>query len=161
MILTVYTKMVRSAIHMSTTFSYFNPIRSDPCFFRPSFSLRTPPVKLKALYATNAASERTAADKPSICTADELHYVSVHNSDWRLALWRYKPSPKVFSLYLYLCICIMYIHYYAHTGIRNCWRIKDIDACVHVLMNFKEFFILRKMDLLLICSGRDRIMSLG
>lgn len=94
MILTEYTKMVRSAIHMTTTFSYFNPIRSDPCFFRSSFSLRTPPVKLKALYATNAASERTAANKPSICTADELHYVSVHNSDWRLALWRYKPSPK-------------------------------------------------------------------
>ncbi|CAH2051003.1 unnamed protein product [Thlaspi arvense] len=29
--------------------------------------------------------------KPPICTADELHYVTVHNSDWRLALWRYKP----------------------------------------------------------------------
>ncbi|XP_021909580.1 uncharacterized protein LOC110823495 isoform X2 [Carica papaya] len=29
-----------------------------------------------------------------ICTADELHYVSVHNSDWRLALWRYLPSSK-------------------------------------------------------------------
>lgn len=32
--------------------------------------------------------------KPSICTADELHYVSVNNSDWRLALWRYYPSPQ-------------------------------------------------------------------
>ncbi|EPS72628.1 hypothetical protein M569_02125, partial [Genlisea aurea] len=32
--------------------------------------------------------------KPSICTADELHYVTVSNSDWRLALWRYKPSPE-------------------------------------------------------------------
>ncbi|RHN82365.1 putative peptidase S9, serine active, alpha/Beta hydrolase [Medicago truncatula] len=33
-------------------------------------------------------------DKPSICTADELHYVSVHNSDWKLSLWRYHPSPQ-------------------------------------------------------------------
>ncbi|KAJ0106460.1 hypothetical protein Patl1_19188 [Pistacia atlantica] len=32
--------------------------------------------------------------KPKICTADELHYVPVSNSDWRLALWRYLPSPK-------------------------------------------------------------------
>ncbi|XAR67543.1 hypothetical protein NMG60_11002335 [Bertholletia excelsa] len=32
--------------------------------------------------------------KPPICTADELHYVTVHNSDWRLALWRYKPPRK-------------------------------------------------------------------
>ncbi|KAJ1380774.1 hypothetical protein SESBI_45741 [Sesbania bispinosa] len=34
-------------------------------------------------------------DKPSVCTADELHYVSLSNSDWRLALWRYHPSPQV------------------------------------------------------------------
>uniref|UniRef100_A0A6M2ECY8 AB hydrolase-1 domain-containing protein n=1 Tax=Populus davidiana TaxID=266767 RepID=A0A6M2ECY8_9ROSI len=33
-------------------------------------------------------------DKPPICTADELHYVSVSNTDWRLALWRYHPSPQ-------------------------------------------------------------------
>ncbi|KFK41818.1 hypothetical protein AALP_AA2G175000 [Arabis alpina] len=29
-----------------------------------------------------------------ICTADELHYVPVPNSDWRAALWRYLPSSK-------------------------------------------------------------------
>ncbi|KAM5567802.1 hypothetical protein ABKV19_015729 [Rosa sericea] len=33
-------------------------------------------------------------EKPSICTADELHYVSVPDSDWRLALWRYRPCPE-------------------------------------------------------------------
>ncbi|KAK4741529.1 hypothetical protein SAY87_025117 [Trapa incisa] len=33
-------------------------------------------------------------EKPAVCTADELHYVSVANSDWRLALWRYLPSPQ-------------------------------------------------------------------
>ncbi|KAH0913158.1 hypothetical protein HID58_036479 [Brassica napus] len=32
--------------------------------------------------------------KPPLCTADELHYVSVPNSDWRLALWRYFPPPQ-------------------------------------------------------------------
>ncbi|KAM7280395.1 hypothetical protein ACFE04_007529 [Oxalis oulophora] len=32
--------------------------------------------------------------KPKICTADELHYVPLSNSDWNLALWRYLPSPK-------------------------------------------------------------------
>ncbi|KAF5189028.1 alpha/beta hydrolase family protein [Thalictrum thalictroides] len=31
------------------------------------------------------------SDKPLICTADELHYVPVPNTDWRLALWRYIP----------------------------------------------------------------------
>ncbi|CDY33720.1 BnaA09g45260D [Brassica napus] len=32
--------------------------------------------------------------KLPLCTADELHYVSVPNSDWRLALWRYFPPPQ-------------------------------------------------------------------
>jgi hypothetical protein len=31
----------------------------------------------------------------SICTADELHHITVPNSNWKLALWRYLPSPKV------------------------------------------------------------------
>ncbi|PRQ15991.1 putative serine aminopeptidase, S33, alpha/Beta hydrolase [Rosa chinensis] len=30
----------------------------------------------------------------SVCTADELHFVSVPDSDWNLALWRYLPSPQ-------------------------------------------------------------------
>ncbi|KAL3510711.1 hypothetical protein ACH5RR_030112 [Cinchona calisaya] len=33
-------------------------------------------------------------EKPAICSADELHYVTVKNSPWRLALWRYSPSPQ-------------------------------------------------------------------
>lgn len=39
--------------------------------------------------------ERKDDKRRSICTADELHRVSVSNSDWNLALWRYLPSPKV------------------------------------------------------------------
>ncbi|KDP35169.1 hypothetical protein JCGZ_10703 [Jatropha curcas] len=37
---------------------------------------------------------RAATKKPEICTADELHYVPVSTSDWKLALWRYLPSPN-------------------------------------------------------------------
>ena len=32
--------------------------------------------------------------KASIFTGDELHYVSVPNSDWRVALWRYLPCAE-------------------------------------------------------------------
>ncbi|KAK7357739.1 hypothetical protein VNO80_17035 [Phaseolus coccineus] len=48
----------------------------------------TAPFRLRAF--SNAVT-----DKPSVCTADELHYVSLSNSDWKLALWRYNPSPLV------------------------------------------------------------------
>ncbi|KAL8227615.1 hypothetical protein R6Q57_015199 [Mikania cordata] len=34
------------------------------------------------------------SNKPPMCTADELHYVFLKNSDWKLALWRYNPSPQ-------------------------------------------------------------------
>ncbi|XP_022152293.1 uncharacterized protein LOC111020046 [Momordica charantia] len=53
--------------------------------FSPSFKLRA--------FSTAAANVKVS-EKPSICTADELHYVSVPNSDWRLALWRYHSSPQ-------------------------------------------------------------------
>ena len=42
--------------------------------------------------------EKESADapgKPDMCTADELHYVPVPGTDWRLALWRYLPSKNV------------------------------------------------------------------
>ncbi|GMI90171.1 hypothetical protein like AT1G15060 [Hibiscus trionum] len=43
---------------------------------------------------SDVAAPAAVSDKPSICTADELHYVSIPNSDWRLALWRYHPPPQ-------------------------------------------------------------------
>ncbi|KAL8141850.1 hypothetical protein V2J09_014882 [Rumex salicifolius] len=43
----------------------------------------------------NAVTVKVATAKPSICTADELHYVSIPGSDWNLALWRYLPPPNV------------------------------------------------------------------
>ncbi|CAK9136932.1 unnamed protein product [Ilex paraguariensis] len=85
----VFQSDLRSATHIATPLSHLlNPARSD---FTPDtrLSVRTPRASLIALIAG-----KKNANKPSICTADELHYVSVHNSDWRLALWRYKGSPK-------------------------------------------------------------------
>ncbi|PAN29048.1 hypothetical protein PAHAL_5G196900 [Panicum hallii] len=43
--------------------------------------------------AAAAACEQGAA-KPAICTADELHYAPVPGTEWRLALWRYRPPPE-------------------------------------------------------------------
>ncbi|KAI3818844.1 hypothetical protein L1987_12665 [Smallanthus sonchifolius] len=80
---------LRSAIQIAATYCYFNPNRYESPSSRP-VSIRTP-SRLRPIHA--AAVERVA-DKPPICTADELHYVSIHNSDWRLALWRYKPPPQ-------------------------------------------------------------------
>lgn len=56
----------------------------------------TSPVRLITRAFSTGAGDvvEKIQEKPSICTADELHYVSVSNSDWRLALWRYAPSPQ-------------------------------------------------------------------
>ncbi|KAH8500709.1 hypothetical protein H0E87_015800 [Populus deltoides] len=54
------------------------------------------PVSFRARAFSTESTEPVikVPDKPPICTADELHYVSVSKSDWRLALWRYHPSPQ-------------------------------------------------------------------
>ncbi|KAH7856987.1 hypothetical protein Vadar_007669 [Vaccinium darrowii] len=86
--------VLRSAIQIAAqTFCWFGLVRSDSSSrLHTTASLRTPATS-RAFNA--AAASITTPDKPSICTADELHYVSVPNSDWRLALWRYKPPPEV------------------------------------------------------------------
>nr|XP_009784809.1 PREDICTED: uncharacterized protein LOC104233164 isoform X3 [Nicotiana sylvestris]XP_016477107.1 PREDICTED: uncharacterized protein LOC107798586 isoform X3 [Nicotiana tabacum] len=43
---------------------------------------------------SSSAHNNKVSNKPPICTADELHYVSLNASDWRLALWRYLPPPQ-------------------------------------------------------------------
>ncbi|CAK9311286.1 unnamed protein product [Citrullus colocynthis] len=83
---------IRCAYHIaSSTFRSLSP----NLMLRPtaavSGKLLFPSFKLRA-FSTGAAVR--VPEKPSICTADELHYVSVPNSDWRLALWRYHPSPQ-------------------------------------------------------------------
>ncbi|XP_034711778.1 uncharacterized protein LOC117933432 isoform X2 [Vitis riparia] len=59
-------------------------------------STTTSPVRLITRAFSTGAGDvvEKIQEKPSICTADELHYVSMSNSDWRLALWRYAPSPQ-------------------------------------------------------------------
>lgn len=42
-----------------------------------------------------AGEDLARVGKPEICTADELHYVAVPKSEWRLALWRYLPPKNV------------------------------------------------------------------
>lgn len=69
------------------------------------FQLRFPPATRITGYQNNSAGSNPrpgflqvglkAEKKPEICTADELHFVNVSNSEWKLALWRYLPSPKV------------------------------------------------------------------
>ncbi|KAK4731791.1 hypothetical protein R3W88_024779 [Solanum pinnatisectum] len=44
--------------------------------------------------AAKKQSHEKVLNKPPICTADELHYVSLNTCDWRLALWRYLPPPQ-------------------------------------------------------------------
>lgn len=42
-----------------------------------------------------AEEELDRIGKPENCTADELHYVAVPRTVWRLALWRYVPPKSV------------------------------------------------------------------
>lgn len=51
-------------------------------------------------FSTVKISDEKVSNKPPICTADELHYVSLNTCDWRLALWRYVPPPQVKFLLL-------------------------------------------------------------
>ncbi|KAK3031567.1 hypothetical protein RJ639_036366 [Escallonia herrerae] len=96
---------IRSAIHLASTFRQSSP--HAPLSAARAASFRSPPSSLALAsaaarvraFSTNEAGTDCGAvekvpSKPPICTADELHYVSVNNSGWRLALWRYHPSPQ-------------------------------------------------------------------
>ncbi|KAH1063861.1 hypothetical protein J1N35_028848 [Gossypium stocksii] len=80
---------------------------STSCSFRPrrNFTLprrfRPRPPSLHSHSSTSLrplprafSNDPAVSEKPSICTADELHCVPLPNSDWRLALWRYHPPPQ-------------------------------------------------------------------
>ncbi|WZZ11102.1 hypothetical protein YC2023_097023 [Brassica napus] len=72
-------------------------------FLRPITTATTPSLRhrtTKLLRPRAFSSSVKLPTKPPLCTADELHYVTVPNSDWRLALWRYFPSPQVFYQWL-------------------------------------------------------------
>ncbi|XP_019056019.1 PREDICTED: uncharacterized protein LOC104613301 isoform X2 [Nelumbo nucifera] len=100
---------LRSALQIAATFCYLNQIplsawpESRIALCRRT-KVRAESLRLKLRSRVRAFSSSPSSiesealvDKtiqPAICTADELHYVSAPNSDWRLALWRYIPSPK-------------------------------------------------------------------
>ncbi|KAL2904774.1 hypothetical protein RDABS01_003484, partial [Bienertia sinuspersici] len=80
---------MRFSLQFSSVFRHFSSLSSSTTF---KFCHRTPScLTVKAF--SNEAVEKVV-HKPSICTADELHYVHVDNSDWRLALWRYYPNSQ-------------------------------------------------------------------
>ncbi|XP_077219810.1 alpha/beta hydrolase family protein [Tasmannia lanceolata] len=87
---------VRSALQFAATMCYLNPIHLTPRkrerTIRTSWSSWSP-ARVRPLRAFSSSYE-AVEKKPPICTADELHYVPVHGTDWRLALWRYTPSPN-------------------------------------------------------------------
>ncbi|KAF7030310.1 hypothetical protein CFC21_041876 [Triticum aestivum] len=52
------------------------------------------PSTSRVLASAAAACDCEEGAKPAICTADELHYAPVPGTEWRLALWRYRPPPE-------------------------------------------------------------------
>ena len=96
---------MRSALQIATTFAYLRPnhvlvSRGVAAFRPPLLPPRLTAAKAKMKVRAFSTGERemeesAVSKKPSVCTADELHYVSVSNSDWKVALWRYNPPPQV------------------------------------------------------------------
>ncbi|XP_047330639.1 uncharacterized protein LOC124934190 isoform X1 [Impatiens glandulifera] len=97
---------LRSAIQIASTFGRFTFNRHQrlllllpsrhPSIWSPIKS--TLPTARSISIAGNengtSTSDQKVSNKPPVCTADELHFVSLSNSDWRLALWRYIPPPQ-------------------------------------------------------------------
>ncbi|KAG5240421.1 hypothetical protein OIU76_013806 [Salix suchowensis] len=83
--------LIRSRATASSARRFFSPRPLISSHYRIST-----PVSFRVRAFSTGSTEPVVKvpDKPPICTADELHYVSVPNSDWRLALWRYHPSPQ-------------------------------------------------------------------
>ncbi|WCJ24466.1 hypothetical protein M5689_006425 [Euphorbia peplus] len=88
---------IRCALHLANRF-IINPnlifSRRLSCRLRSNFSSLRSLSSSFRIRAFSTDDSLKLPDKPPICSADELHYVSVPNSDWRLALWRYHPSEK-------------------------------------------------------------------
>ncbi|KAG9449582.1 hypothetical protein H6P81_009547 [Aristolochia fimbriata] len=88
---------VRPAVHFAATMCYLHPTSLKERNNRPSCPFARS-ISSGPIVASIEPVERMPtrpAKKPSICTADELHYVPVPGTVWRLALWRYTPPPDV------------------------------------------------------------------
>ena len=84
--------LIRSRATASSARRFFSPRPLISSHYRISTPVS---FRVRAFSTVSTEPVFKVPDKPPICTADELHYVSVSNSDWRLALWRYHPSPQV------------------------------------------------------------------
>lgn len=69
-------------------------LRSSFSGLRATSSLATPESEPAGSGSTSSKIELDE-EKEEECTADELHYVDVPGTEWRIALWRYIPCPKV------------------------------------------------------------------
>ncbi|RDX64017.1 hypothetical protein CR513_57479, partial [Mucuna pruriens] len=86
--------------HIGAGFCWDNPPRPDrkrktrttPSRFHRRRA--SPPCPARHAAFDGVRMEKKDDKRRSICTADELHRVAVSNSDWKLALWRYLPSPE-------------------------------------------------------------------
>ncbi|KAB5544789.1 hypothetical protein DKX38_012901 [Salix brachista] len=83
--------LIRSRATASSARRFFSPRPLISSHYRISTPVS---FRVRAFSTVSTEPVVKVPDKPRICTADELHYVSVPNSDWRLALWRYHPSPQ-------------------------------------------------------------------
>ncbi|KAK8470472.1 hypothetical protein PHAVU_004G153400 [Phaseolus vulgaris] len=82
--------------HVAAGFCWVDPPQPDR---NHKTRLASSPFRRRLVAPTSAAfhgvrMEKKDRKRRSICTADELHRVVVSNSDWKLALWRYLPSPE-------------------------------------------------------------------
>lgn len=80
----LFFPIVSSRLDPSLSSSSSSSFRRDACRSASSFSRQD-----------SAVESFLKEGKPTICTADELHYAPVPGTDWRLALWRYTPPPEV------------------------------------------------------------------
>ncbi|KAK7815094.1 hypothetical protein CFP56_002025 [Quercus suber] len=87
---------IRSALHVATSTILSRGGGTFRAVAVCSFPIRRTKssLRLRAFFSSSSSSVLKSQEKPPICTADELHYVPVSNSDWKLALWRYRPSPQ-------------------------------------------------------------------
>nr|POE92054.1 hypothetical protein CFP56_27703 [Quercus suber] len=88
---------IRSALHVATSTILSRGGGTFRAVAVCSFPIRRTKssLRLRAFFSSSSSSSvLKSQEKPPICTADELHYVPVSNSDWKLALWRYRPSPQ-------------------------------------------------------------------
>lgn len=92
-----------TAMRSSSVYCFQTPIPPILCYLRAAYrsqwwwrrgGFKMKMEKRSFCRASGEGVEKLEIEKPQICTADELHYVTVQGSNWRLALWRYNPPPE-------------------------------------------------------------------